>query len=114
MALGRDSIGVPPGARRKETSVAKDEESPVQNILDALQREKEGYQRRSDATDDKDLKARLADRIKQVDKELARVKKSDRYTPEAAGGRRRGRGDRGLIETATNEPPERAISPRER
>lgn len=59
-------------------------ESPVQNLLDALQREKEGYQRRADATDDKDAKARMADRIKQVDKELARVKKADRYTPEQA------------------------------
>lgn len=47
-----------------------------QDYLDALAREKEGYERRAAASDDKDEKARMTDRAKQVDAEVARVKKA--------------------------------------
>lgn len=82
MALGREANSFLPRATpEKETNMPKTEVHPLQNILDALDREKAGYERRADASDDKDFKARMATRVKAVDKELARVKKAETYTP---------------------------------
>jgi uncharacterized protein YlxW (UPF0749 family) len=70
-----------PRHEREQNNVSK--ATDQRDHLQALQREREGYEKRAAASNDDEVKAAMTDRVAQVDAELKRL----------------GRGGRGGIET---------------